>query len=421
VKRKTALVILASLCLPALYAGEARIWTSRKGSTLEAELLKQDGVNATLLGKDGKQVVLKLDDLSLADRQFLVESGGADPKILVTGDVGEPEKQVKIDTATIKKLPKDQTLVFGSETEAEFELTESEHFLIASAGEVRPQAAAETAERVWHGMAFQHMDFRRDWEGKKMLLILAEKREAYAALGRWYQEFLRNHDQGPAAVRVASMWEESGAQSINIDETIMKRFNLIDEALVFNVKEDSSGGSSFKKPMTPFLIHTLSKSLLAKQMGGVNSYGGEGYFALLTGHGYYKEISLAGKSETHLLTGTGTDGGGFDTKKGFEDGTSWARELKSLVRKGDIKPELEPMLKWTTEELKPEKIVLIYAFAYYMESTPQRANSFAAMVRRIESSHQVPAPIEIAKLFGFDSVEAFNADWTKFIKEGPFK
>ncbi len=416
VKRKTALVILASLCLPALHAAEARIWTSRKGSTIEAELLKQDGVNATLATKDGKQLVLKLDDLSLADRQFLVETGGADPKILVTGEVGEPEKQVRIDSATIKKL-KDQNLVFGSESEADFELTESEHFLVASAGDVRPQAAAETAERVWHGMAFQHMNFRRDWEGKKMLIILAEKREAYTALGRWYQEFLRNQDQGPAAVRVGAMWEESGAQSMNIDETIMNRFNLIDEALVFNVKE----GSSFKKPMTPFLIHTLSKSLLAKQMGGVSSYGGEGYFALLTGHGYYKEISLGGKSETHLLTATGTDGGAFDTKKGFEDGTSWARELKSLVRKGDIKPELEPMLKWTTEELKPEKIVLIYAFAYYMESTPQRLNSFAAMVRRIESSNQVPAPIEIAKLFGFDSVEAFNADWTKFIKEGPFK
>jgi hypothetical protein len=420
VKRKTALVILASLCLPALHAGETRIWTSRKGSTIEAELVKQDGVNATLLGKDGKQLVLKLDDLSLADRQFLVESGGADPKILVTGEVGEPEKQVKIDTSTIKKL-KDKTLVFGSETEADFELTESEHFLIASAGDVRPQAAAETAERVWHGMAFQHMDFRVDWGDKKMLIILAEKREAYTALGRWYQEFLRSKDAGPAAVRVKSMWEESGAQSMNIDETIMNRFNLVDEALVFNVKLDSTGGASFKKPMTPFLIHTLSKTLLAKQMGGVSSYGSEGYFALLTGHGYYKEISLGGKSETQLLTATGTDGGGFDTKKGFEDGTSWARELKSLVRKGDIKPELEPMLKWDAEKLTPEKIVLIYAFAYYMESTPQRANSFAAMIRRIETSQQVPAAIEIAKLFGFDSVEAFDADWTKFIKEGPFK
>ncbi|MCW1887199.1 hypothetical protein OKA04_20845 [Luteolibacter flavescens] len=415
-KRKIALALLSTLCLPVLHAAEARVWTSRKGSTIEAELVKQDGVNATLLPKDGKQIVLKLDDLSLADRQFLVENAGADEKILVTGELGEPEKQVRIDAATIKKL-KDQFLDFGSESEASFELTESTHFLIASAGDVRPNAAAETAERVWHGMAFQHMNFRRDWGDGKMLIILAEKREAYTALGNWYQEFLRTKDAGDVAVRVAASWEKTGSTTINLDDTIMERFKLFPRALVFNVKDSSS----YKKPMTPFLINTLSQSLLAKQMGGVSSYGDEGYFAVITGHSFYKEISLAGKSETNLLTSTGTDGEGLETKKGFEDGTSWARELKSMVRKGDIKPELEPMLKWTAENLKPEQLVMMYAFAYFMESTPARLNSFAAMVRRIETSKQVPAPIEIANLFGFDTVEAFNAEWLKFIKEGPFK
>lgn len=415
-KRTPALWLIASLCLPALHAAETRIWTSRKGSTVEAELLKQDGVNATLATKEGKQLVLKLDDLSLADRQFLVEVGGADPKILVTGELGEPEKQVRIDSATIKK-EKEEKLVFGSESEAEFEITESEHFVIASAGDVRPQAAAETAERMWHGMAFQHMNFRRDWEGKKMLLILAEKREAYAALGRWYQEFLRGQDAGEQAVQVSKTWDQTGSTSIGLPEEIIKRFNLFPESTVFNVKD----GSAYKKPMTPFLVHCLASGLLAKQMGNVSSYGSEGFFALLHGHAFYKEISLAGKSETNLLAAGESSGDELSTKKGFEDGTSWARELKSLVRKGDIKPQLEPMLKWTINELKPEQLVMIYAFAAYMESTPARLNSFAAMVRRIESSNQVPAPVEIAKLFGFDSVEAFDADWLLFIKEGPFK
>lgn len=91
------------------------------------------------------------------------------------------------------------------------------------------------------------------------------------------------------------------------------------------------------------------------------------------------------------------------------------------MRKGDIKAEVEPMFKWTMDELTPERLVLIYSFAYYMQSTAQRANSFAAMIRRIESSNQIPAPIEIAKLFGFETVDALEADWTSFIKEGNFK
>src|SRR5690606_15424624 len=83
-----------------------------------------------------------------------------------------------------------------------------------------------------------------------------------------------------------------------------------------------------------------------------------------------------------------------------------ARELRSMVRQGDIKAEVGPMFKWTMDELTPERLVLSYSFAYYMQSTPQRASSFAAMIRRIESSHQIPAPLEIAPLFGFETPAA---------------
>ncbi len=414
-KRITTLWLLASL-LPVLQAGETRIWTSRKGSTVEAELLRQDGVNATLVTKEAKQIVLKLDDLSLADRQFLVEYGEADPKILVTGDLGSPEKEVRIDAATIKKL-KDKTLVFGSETEAEFELLESQHFLVATAGDARPQGIAETAERVWHGMAFQHMNFRRDWGDKRMLIIIAEKPEAHEALGRWYKAFLTEKDQVEAARKMASTWSKSSGNSINLSEEIMKKFNLSSLAPVFKPTPEAD----MKKPMSPFLIHCLADNMIEKQMGGVSSFGAEGYFAVTTGHAYYKEIALGGKSETRIIAAEESSGDGSSEKGGFDEATSWARELKSLVRKGDVKVELEPLLKWKSTDLKPDRLALIYSLSYYMQSTAARLNSFAAMIRRIESSNQIPAPIEIAKLFGFESVEAFDADWALFIKEGKFK
>jgi hypothetical protein len=295
-----------------LHAAETRIWTSRKGSTVEAELLKQDGVNATLVTKDSKQIVLKLDDLSLADRQFLVEYGGADPKILVTGDIGEPEKQVRIDSATIKKL-KDKTLVFGSETDAEFEMLESEHFLVAYAGDVRPQEIAETAERMWHGMAFQHMNFRRDWGDLRMMIIVAEDPKAHAALGRYYKNYLIEQGEQDAAAKVGESWGKGGGTAINLSEEMTKAYKLSPLAPVFKPTENAD----LKKAMSPFLIHCLSGNLLRKQMGGVSSFGDEGYFALLTGYAYYKEIVLGGKSETVMIGAEGTDDS-FSEKKGFE-------------------------------------------------------------------------------------------------------
>src|SRR5690606_20650483 len=147
--------------------------------------------------------------------------------------------------------------------------------------------------------------------------------------------------------------------SIQLPEEVRSERSLLPNAIVFNVKDDSM----YKKAMGPLQTHVISGALLVKQMGGVSSYGAAAYFALYQGHAVYKEISLAGKSETQLLQVKGTDNE-IGSKKGFEDGTSWARELRSVMRKGDIKAEIEPMFKWTMDELTPERLVLIYSFAY---------------------------------------------------------
>lgn len=397
-------------------AAESRIWTSRQGTTNEAELLKADSTGATLVTKDAKQLTVKFEDLSLADRQYLVEYAGADAKILTAGELGEPEKQVRIDSSTIKKR-KENPLLLGEQSVSLFELTESEHFLIASAGDVRADAAAETAERLWHGMAFQHMNFRRDWGDKRMLVILAEKRDSYAAIGQWYQDVLNSKGASDAATRVKVSWDKLGSTSLSLPDEVTKPHNLLAQSLLFNVTDSSR----FKKAMSPFVIHSIAGALLTKQLGGVSSFGAEGYFAITTGFSYYKEITLGGKSETQILSVTGSQNDEIGSARGFEDGSSWARALKAEVRKDKIKVELEPMLTWTAENLKPAQLVLIYSFSCYLQSTPQRACAFASMVRRIESSNQIPPAIEIAKTFGFDSVEALNTDWALFIKEGKFK
>jgi len=56
-----------------------------------------------------------------------------------------------------------------------------------------------------------------------------------------------------------------------------------------------------------------------------------------------------------------------------------------------------------------------------MQSDPARLTSYAKMVRRIESNNQVPAPVEIAKIFGFKDVKELEADWTNFVKSTQFK
>lgn len=392
-----------------------RIWTSRKGGTLEATLGGIDANMVTLVDKDTKEIKLKAEDLSLADRLYLVEFGGAEEAILTGGKPGLVEKDTRIDTSAFKR--RDDILTFTDSPSEGLELFETPHFLIGTAGKVRPQAVAETAERLWHGMAFVHMNFRKDWGDKRMLILLAEDRDSYAALGKWYAAHLAASGKQDASMAAAAVWDRVGSTSIQVPDETMAKYGISQRATVFNVKDDKK----FRKDLAPFPTHVISGSLLAKQMGGVSSFGSEGYFAVLTGHSYFKEISLAGKTETHLLSVEGSQKDDISSKSGFDDGSSWARTLRTLVKSGKVPVKLAEMLKWKSDELTPERLVLIYSFAHYMESDSKRLGHFANMIRRIESSNQIPSPEEFARIFGFETVEEFENDWANFIKEGDFK
>jgi hypothetical protein len=399
----------------AVQAAETRTWTSRKGSNLEAQLLKVEGEEVVLLTPESREVKLKVEDLSLADRQYLIEYGGAKAEVIAGGDLGEPENEVKIDTKSFKKLEK--PLDLGGSTELSFELLETEHFLIATTG-IRPQAIGETAERMWHGMAFEHMNFRKDWGDKRELIFLVDDEDIYKSLGTWYENHLLAEKVDQDRVKqVAATWNEVSSTSINLPDDLVSERNLHSRAPVFNVTEEKR----YRKPMSPFPVHVIAGDLLGRQMGGVSDFGADGYFAIRTGFAYYKEIHLTGKTETNLIDVSGSQFDDITKKSGFDDGKSWAKTLRTLVKRDKVKPKYEEMMSWKSSDLDPEKLVLIYSFAYYCNSTPSRLSGFANVVRRVESSNQIPEPIEFARLMGFESVDALEKDWIEFVTSSSFK
>ena len=408
-------IIACGLLFPMVDAAENRVWTSRKGSNLEAQLLSVDGNEVVLMTGEGREIKLKVSDLSLADRQYMVEYGNADPKVLVDGEVGEPEEDVRIDSKTFKRL--DEPLQLGASGSLEFDLLETEHFLIGTAGKVRPQGIAETAERLWHGMAFEHMNFRRDWGDTRRLILLVEDREAHKALGEYYQKLLKDMNQVDAAARSAALWDRVGSTRIMIDDEVIEKYKLQPGAKVFNVTDDDR----FRKAMTPFPTHSIAGDLLSKQMGGVSNFGANGYFAIITGHAYFKEIKLAGETQTQLIDASGSQFDEITNARGFEDGTSWAKTLRKLVKRDKVKPDFAKLLSWKQTDLDAEKLVLIYSFAYWCQSTPELISGFANVVRRIETSDQVPEPIEFARLMGFESVKDLEEAWIEFVESTQFK
>lgn len=394
-------------------AAEFRTWTSIKGTTVEAQFLKLDGEEVYLVTKQPSEIKLKAADLSLADRQYLVEFAQADKELIFKGDITVPEHEIKLPNDFLKEM--EQILNFPGESDLSFKLHETEHFVFASNGKIRVKGLAETAEACWHGMAFQHMEFRANWGDEKMLVIVPDGQETYEALGEYQVNFLKKAGQQDAAMHTENVWDKVGSVNMFVPEGEAKDLNLMPRATVFHTRDSKA----FRDEFVPFQTHVICSALYSFQLGGMSQVSGRGFFALQTGHAYYKEILLCKKTQTNLLS-SGSEGE-IASKSGFKDGRSWARTLRSLVKRGKVEPKLQEMLDLDVHKLDPEKLVLMYSFSSYMQSTPKRIASYAKLTRQIHTSNQIPDTSEIARIFGFDSVEAFTKDWSDYIKSNDFR
>ena len=412
--KKSILAIIVSLATTlCASAADFRIWTSKQGTTIEAQILRYANGIAYLTTKEPKEMQIKVADLSLADRQYLIEFAQADKDVLMKGDPAVPEHAWKKPKDFIKKL--EETMLFDG-TEHEYELYETKHYLFACSKGIKPHGLAETAEACWHGMSFQHLEFIENWGTTRKLVIVPADSDIYNSLGKYESARLSSIGQNERANNVAAIWSRLGVGDLGVKEEVMKKYNLKEYGMAFNTRDKKD----FRKDWNSFQTHVMCSDLLSEQLGGVSSISGNGYFALSTGHAYYKEIQLTKKTETNLLSKEYDTGIG--SKKGFDDGTAWAKTLQKLVKKGKVKPRLEQTLNLkTAQDLDPEKLVTMYALSCYLQSTQPRISAYAKLCRRINTSDQVPAPSELVKFFGFETIEAFEKDWVEFIKSRDFK
>ncbi len=410
---KTTLLALIATSLFS-HAADFRIWTSLKGTSIEAQFVSYENGEVKLTTKAPKEIKLKASTLSIADRQYLIEVAGAKGDLIFKGDPSVPEHVYKKPKDFIKKL--EQTMSFDGSSDAVFTLWETEHYLLGVTRGVKPHGLAETAEACWHGMASQHYEFRKNWGTTKKLILIPNDKALYQAIGTYQVVALNKAGHADHANNVKATWDRVGAPSIITPEKEKEEFKLKSNAIVFQVKDKKD----FRKDFNSYQTHVICGDLFVLQSDGVTKVEGQGYFALSTGHSYYKEIKLTKKTETHLLSKEYADD--ISSKSGFKDGTSWAKTLQKLVKKGEVKPDLVRILNIKdASELDPEKLVTMYSLSYYIQSSQKRIANYATLVRLVNSSNEIPEPAEFAKIFGFESVEAFQNDWIEFIKSRSFK
>ncbi len=397
-----------------------RVWTSQQGSTVEARLSKLEASQVTLTTKDAKAIRLPIADLALVDRMHLIKEAQAPESILTVGEMRVMEKFVKVDASTIVKLPAKFTLGETSSV-GEFEQLQSAHFLVVHAGEVRAAVIAETAERLWLAMAASYPGFRAEWGEKRRVIFLIEDAEAYQILGDWYGGLLaaeaRDAESQLIVQQHKSTWPQMASTVIELPQKMADDGKYHATATVIRAEN----GRAWRKVFPAMPTHALAADLMKQWLGPVRADRGIGYFTLVTGHGYEKEILLAGLTETMLMEVGGSGGDEISSKSGFENGSAWPRLLKSEVKRGKITPKLAEVYGLTSDGLSAENLVLIHALARYCQSTPKRLAAFTQLTQQVKENQGLPTAEEMAKIYGFDSVEAMEKDWVAYLKSTDFK
>ncbi|MEZ5300713.1 MAG: hypothetical protein R3F11_08655 [Verrucomicrobiales bacterium] len=413
--------VLAAASASALFLGisahaaELRTWTSLKGTTLDAKLLKVDGEDVILEKEDGTRLDVKRNQLSIGDQRYLQEYGGAEELGPQTGRMKSPAKEVKIDKKEFVKT--EEPFRFGEDGGLEFHGMVTPHFYVVSDGRDFIRETAENAERLWHDMAFYHPNFARKWGDKKFAIVLVKEDEPWFSLADWQKHYLDQYGQPGESDKIDPTWKQASSTSVNLTQEMIDKYNTFGYASVFRPKD----ARTFDGVWAPFRTHCLAQTLLGLQMGGVSSFGSKGFFAIATGHAYFKEIDLTGETQTRLISAEGYESDKVTSAGGFDKGDTWPKTLQKLVRKKDVTPSIKVMYQLEQQNLTPERVVLMYSFARYLQSTPERVAAFAKLAERIDTSRQMPVAEELADIYGFESVEKMEEDWIDYLKSSDFK
>jgi hypothetical protein len=353
----------------------------------------------------------------VADVEYLKEyadnpfDGGEDGG---TSRMQSPALKMKFDPKTLVR-PETYVDIAGLEFT---DVLQSEHFLVAATGKNPVRDTAEHAERLWHDTAFFHPDFANKWPpDKRMLILIVEDDREMMLVGAWYAEMLRAAGQGERANDLIKTWNVGVSSAmVAADPVTADKHNLHRMVPVLKY----ANKATFDGVWSPFRTHALSGDLLAFHMGGISGFASSGAFWLTNGYSYYKEITLAGETQTvKVMMDRVTEEA--KTSGGYEDGRSWVSVIKRKVRRGEVSTDIRGLYGVEDEAATADDYGMAFALNYYLQSTPERMLNFSKMVSRVDSSSQLPVPEELAKIFGFESLEAMEADWVEFMKSPAFK
>ena len=390
---------------PAAALAEMRKWTDTKGASVEADFVKQDDASVTVKLKNGKEVPIPKARLSPPDLEFL-KSVAADSKApAADGAAAPPAKDVSFDKVKIDKRAwsrKVENLGISS-VDLAVQL-QTEHFHIAGTTKIKQDlvdAYGEALERLYTHLTRDLPGMAALFKDRRMLIYLTDDKKSHEAL----LNSLSNMDFNQGKI--------SNIAYVRPDATYQEAHKVLGHARVFFAGENTGKQRNLKWEQR---IHFVVTDLFSEYTGNLRSEEDYSFTLLDLSLSYYFEYDISGNIETTVSFGF------FGNNvEGFKNGRAWGAAVKNLLKSPANRPGLEKLLKTEGAKSEPIDIGSGFGLAQWIFRNPARLASFNALLETAKKEGKVPTPQAFAKAMGFESVEAFDKEWTAFLNSPEFK
>lgn len=400
---------LVALAFTATAFAESREWTNDKGRKINADYVSQTATKVTVRLADGKEVVIEKAQLSKPDQEYLKTAGAGTP-VPTTASPGAASSrptgfnEVKIDKKTwVRHTPPKDLKVSAVDFTQQLE---TPHFFIAGSPKVKPDvmdACGESCERLYVHLLKYIPAVGPLFEGKRLSVWLTENEATHDKFGDW----LNKRD----GVEIPYTWKRSNIVHITFDEAYANDLKFLKGARSFR----TDGKENQRNVKWGNRIYFITSEIFNSILDEVKVNGDYSLGLLRLGLCYFIEGDVCGNITTEIsFAGSGS-------VEGFKNGRAWPMAIKNLLKNPNVKPGLEKLLKTDMTKAEPMDVGTAYGFYHWCFRDPARNAAFNTLLTTCVTDKKPPVPADFAKIFGFASVEAFDAAFVAYLKSDAFK
>jgi hypothetical protein len=409
-----ATLVGAALHLSPARAEAPRDWTDTKGRMVSAVFVRQDADNVWVRRGDGKEVQVLKSTLSDADQIYLasVPTGPVTPGGKAPAPGGSTKSgladfnTVKVDPALFKPRPGGLVLDGFSLPNT----LETDHFVIAASDKTKPAVIsmyAEAAERTYLDVVAALPSIATAFENRKKVIILYENETEGGLVESWHSHYATS--EKPQLFHNSKMVERTISYlDLHLEEA--EKLGYCPQIRTFRL--NSKVAESMKKNWGR-RVHFLVSDIL--NWGARNPFGSDGYsFSIVTMcYSYEREFAISGKIETEVIM-SGAE------VEGFKNGRAWAAATKKLLKNGG-RPDIDTFLHTLDSKAAPRDLGFGFGLIQFIRKDPARLAGLDKSYAALAKKRIFNDPKEFIADLGYDSPEAFNAAWLKFLESDAFQ